>query len=56
LKGVEVAKDFVFPSRVLKRQLDEAQKKLRHVESELLAMKHREEQERKHRAVKKVFY
>lgn len=35
MQSWEVAKDFVFPSRVLKRQLDDAQKKLKEMEEEL---------------------
>lgn len=42
-----MAKDVVFPTRALKRQLDDAQKKLKEMEDELYAIRCREEEERK---------
>ena len=41
---MEVAKDAVFPSRVLKRQLDDAQQRLRVMESELEEIRLKEEE------------
>ena len=46
---MEAAKDVVFPSRVLKRQLDNAQQRLRDMEEELDLIRAREQQERKRR-------
>lgn len=45
----------VFPSRVLKRQLDNAQQRLREMEDELDLIRTREQQERKRRK-KRVSY
>lgn len=39
IQSVEVAKDTVFPSRSLKRQLEDAQTKLKEMEDELRSMK-----------------
>ena len=39
LKGVESAKDTIFPSRVLRRELEVAQKKMVELESELEKVK-----------------
>lgn len=39
---MEVAKDVVFPTRALKRQLKDAQERLRQVEDELRTMKENE--------------
>ena len=46
---MEVAKDIVFPSRVLKRQLENAQHRLKEMEEELETIKNKEQQERKKR-------
>ena len=46
---VEAAKDVVFPSRVLKRQLEDAQQRLRVMEEELQMVKNQELRERKRR-------
>lgn len=41
-QSVEAAKDVVFPSRLLKRQLEDAQERLRQMEDELRTMKENE--------------
>ena len=41
-QSVEVAKDVVFPTRVLKRQLEDANERLRQMEDELRTMKESE--------------
>ena len=51
---MEVAKDFVFPSRVLKRQLEDAQHRLKEMENELETIKSKEQQERKRRKKARV--
>ena len=49
-----MAKDLVFPSRVLKRQLEDAQLKLREMEEELETIKNKEQRERKRRKKTRV--
>ena len=49
-----MAKDIVFPSRVLKRQLEDAQKKLREMENQLESIRTREEVEKKKRKKARV--
>ena len=51
---MEVAKDIVFPSRVLKRQLENAQHRLKEMEEELETIKNKEQQERKRRKKARV--
>lgn len=47
----------VFPSRVLKRQLDEAQKRLREMEDELQQIKEQENEENREQKRRRVrFY
>lgn len=53
---MEMAKDLVFPSRVLKRQLEDAQLKLREMEEELETIKNKEQRERKRRKKTRVWY
>ena len=36
---MEVAKDVIFPSRVLRRELDDAQRRLKEMETELESIK-----------------
>ena len=42
IQSVEVAKDVVFPSRTLKRQLQDAEERLKQMEDELRTMKENE--------------
>ena len=46
----------VFPSRVLKRQLDEAQKRLREMEEELQQIREQEDQERREQKRRRVSF
>ena len=46
---MEAAKDAVFPSRVLKRQLDEAQRRLHDLEDEYVAIAREQEEPPGHR-------
>ena len=46
---VDTVKDVVFPSRVLRRQLDDAEQRLREMEVELSMIRNREIRERKRR-------
>ena len=55
-QSVEVAKDMVFPSRVLKRQLDDAQKKLRLMEEQLEAIRNQEDKDKRRRKRARVSY
>jgi len=47
-------KDVVFPSRVLRRQLDDAEQRLREMEEELNMIRNREIRERKRRRKMRV--
>lgn len=47
LQGVQAATDVVFPSRVLKRQLDDAQSRLKEMEKELVLVKSKDKREKK---------
>ena len=51
---MEVAKDIVFPSRVLKRQLEHAQHRLKEMEEQLETIKNKEQRERKRRKRERV--
>ena len=51
---MELAKDLVFPSRVLKRQLEDAQHRLKEMEEELETIKNQEQRERKRRKKTRV--
>ena len=51
---MESAKDLVFPSRVLKRQLEDAQHRLKEMEEELETIKNQEQRERKRRKKTRV--
>lgn len=51
---MEIAKDIVFPSRVLKRQLEDAQHRLKEMEEELETIKNKEQRERKRRKMTRV--
>lgn len=51
LQGVSAAKDAVFPSRALKRQLEEAQQRLREMEEEMELLKGRERKRRRRNRV-----
>lgn len=51
---METAKDIVFPSRVLKRQLEDAQHRLKEIEEELETIKNKEQHERKRRKKTRV--
>ena len=53
-QSVEAAKDAVFPSRVLKRQLDSARQRLREVEEELEVIRGRDAGETKRRRVSEL--
>ena len=53
-QSMEIAKDIVFPSRVLKRQLEDAQHRLKEMEEELETMKNKEQRERKRQKMTKV--
>ena len=51
---MEHAKDLVFPSRVLKRQLVDAQHRLKEMEEQLETIKNKEMKERKRRRRNRV--
>lgn len=54
LQSVQVAKDVVFPSRILKRQLEDAQHRLKEMEEELILVKSQEMREKKRRKKMRV--
>lgn len=51
---VDTVKDVVFPSRVLRRQLDDAEQRLREMEEELNLIRNREIRERKRKRKMRV--
>lgn len=51
---METAKDAVFPSRALKRQLEDAQTKLKNMEEELKMIKEQEQWRKRQRIVRMI--